>query len=56
MRTDGLLGDDVDGYAAPMLVTIGLYLLAISLEATFFWPRRELGKLNRPSSAAPGDG
>lgn len=42
--SSGWLGEGVDGYALPMLLTIGLYLLAIVLEARFFWPHRELGR------------
>ena len=44
-RTAGLLGDDVDGYALPMLLTIALYLAAIATEAAFFWHERERGRI-----------
>ncbi len=42
--TGGLLGEGTDGYAVPMLLTIGLYSIAILLEATLFWRFRELGR------------
>ena len=42
--TSGLLGPSVDGYAVPMMITMGLYILAIVLEARFFWPHREIGR------------
>jgi MFS family permease len=49
----GWLGDGVDGYTLPMLLTIGLYLLAIALEARFFWGQRHVGMLH---ATTPGDG
>ncbi len=42
--TSGVLGHTVDGYAVPMMLTMGLYILAIVLEARFFWPHREIGR------------
>jgi len=39
----GWLGEGFDGYALPMLLTIGTYLLAIALEAWFFWNYRHVG-------------
>ena len=39
----GWLGPSFDGYALPMLLTIGTYLLAIALEAWFFWHYRHVG-------------
>lgn len=42
--TSGLLGDAVDGYAVPMIVTMSLYVTAILLEARFFWGHRQIGR------------
>ncbi|MGQ0553935.1 MAG: MFS transporter [Planctomycetota bacterium] len=39
----GWLGEGFDGYALPMLLTIATYLLAITLEARFFWKHRRVG-------------
>jgi MFS family permease len=47
-RSAGWLGDGVDGYALPMLLTIGTYLLAIALEARFFWSFRHVGQAAPP--------
>ena len=44
----GWLGTDIDGYALPMLITIGAYLSAILLEAIFFWNVRHVGRLRGP--------
>lgn len=56
-RSAGLFGDGVDGYALPMVVTLSLYLLAILLEATFFWHVRHLGMTSRnPVDAPPAPG
>jgi hypothetical protein len=40
----GWLGEGFDGYALPMLLTIATYLLAIALEAWFFWRFRHVGQ------------
>ena len=52
-RSPGWLGEGVDGYAMPMVITSGVYLAAIALEAAFFWHVRHLGKLRdgRPVEA-----
>lgn len=42
--TSGMLGDAVDGYAVPMIFTMGLYVTAIALEARFFWGHRGIGR------------
>jgi MFS family permease len=54
-RSAGWLGQGYDGYALPMLLTIGTYLLAIALEARFFWHVRHVGLAPRPAAptAAP---
>jgi len=44
----GWLGADSDGYALPMLLTIGAYSSAIVLEAIFFWHVRDVGRLSGP--------
>lgn len=44
----GWLGEDTDGYALPMLITIGAYVAAIALEAIFFWNVRHVGRLRGP--------
>jgi MFS family permease len=50
----GWLGAGFDGYALPMLLTIAMYLLAIALEARFFWHVRHLGQVRpAPRPAAP---
>lgn len=49
-NSGGWLGGGVDGFALPMLLTSTLYVLAIALEARFFWSHRELGK---PGVEAP---
>ncbi len=41
----GWLGAGFDGYALPMLLTIATYLLAIALEARFFWSVRHIGRV-----------
>jgi MFS family permease len=41
----GWLGAGLDGYALPMLLTIAMYLLAIALEARFFWSFRHVGQV-----------
>jgi MFS family permease len=43
VRSAGWLGPGYDGYALPMLLTIGTYLLAIALEARFVWHHRHVG-------------
>lgn len=40
-----------DGYTLPMLLTLGLYVVAIGLEALFFWDRRHLGVQPAPAVA-----
>lgn len=47
----GWLGTDIDGYALPMLITIGAYVTAIALEAIFFWNVRHVGRLRGPPEA-----
>jgi MFS family permease len=47
----GWLGAGFDGYALPMLLTIGTYLLAITLEALFFWHVRHIGQARAPGAA-----
>ncbi len=42
--TTGLLGDGVDGYAFPMIVTMALYVAAITTEGIFFWAERQRGR------------
>jgi MFS family permease len=42
-RSAGWLGEGQDGYTLPMLLTIGMYLAAIALEARFFWAVRQVG-------------
>ena len=41
--SSGWAGEGTDGYVVPMLITSGVYLLAIVLEAVFFWHVRQLG-------------
>jgi len=50
--SSGWLGTGTDGYAMPMIITIGAYFSAIVLEAMFFWRVRHVGRL---SSAADGE-
>lgn len=50
--SSGWLGEGVDGYAMPMVLTLSLYVLAIVLEAAFFWNMRHLGKAG---ARAPAD-
>ncbi len=45
--SNGWLGAGLDGYALPMLLTIATYLLAIALEARFFWSFRHIGQMAR---------
>jgi len=45
----GWLGAGLDGFALPMLLTIGIYLLAIALEARLFWRHRGLGLAAGPA-------
>jgi MFS family permease len=45
------LGRGVDGYAVPMLLTSSAYVVAIVLEAVFFWRVRELGREAPPAPA-----
>jgi MFS family permease len=55
----GWVGDGSDGYVMPMLITSVLYLVAIVLEAVFFWDVRHLGKngaTNDLSDSAPAAG
>lgn len=40
----GWVGEGSDGYVMPMLITTALYLVAIALEAVFFWNVRHLGR------------
>ncbi|MHC5211636.1 MAG: MFS transporter [Planctomycetota bacterium] len=42
-RSPGWLGEGMDGYALPMLLTIAMYVAAIALEARFFWSQRHIG-------------
>lgn len=50
----GWLGASFDGYALPMLLTIATYLLAITLEARFFWHVRHVGVVGAaPLAPAP---
>ena len=42
--TAGLLGEGTDGYALPMLITIGLYVAAIVVEAVFFRGELQRGR------------
>ena len=49
----GELGEGVDGYALPMVATLSLYLLAIVIEATFFWNVRHVGRLGLAGLGAP---
>jgi len=51
-RSAGWLGQGFDGYALPMLLTIATYLLAIALEARFFWNVRHVGLAPRPAAPA----
>jgi MFS family permease len=55
----GWLGEGFDGYALPMLLTIGTYLFAIALEARFFWRFRHVGQATAseppPGVAAGGE-
>jgi MFS family permease len=44
----GWLGTGTDGYAMPMIITIGAYFSAIVLEAMFFWRVRHVGRLSGP--------
>ncbi|MFT7462530.1 MAG: MFS family permease [Pseudohongiellaceae bacterium] len=41
-RSAGWIGD-FDGFALPMFITLTLYVLAIALEAFFFWDKRHIG-------------
>ena len=52
------LGEGYDGYTLPMLLTIGLYLAAIALEARFFWAQRHVGMQGTtgPGSVQAEDG
>lgn len=43
----GWLGAGTDGYVVPMVLTSSVYLLAILLEARFFWSLREVGRAPR---------
>jgi MFS family permease len=54
-RSAGALGGGLDGYALPMLLTIGVYVLAIALEARVFWQHRELGRVPARADAEPED-
>lgn len=47
----GWISPTSDGYALPMLITIGVYVLAIGLEARFFWHQRHVGMAH--GDAAP---
>lgn len=49
----GWLGTGLDGYALPMLLTIGIYLLAIAVEARVFWRHRALGLAPSGGPAQP---
>jgi len=51
----GWLGTDHDGYALPMLLTIGTYVAAIVLEARCFWHLRHVGRQAPPEGSAPPD-
>jgi len=54
-KSAGWLGAGFDGYALPMLLTIATYLLAIALEARFFWHYRHVGRTGAtPDVAAAG--
>ena len=48
----GWLGSGYDGYALPMLLTIGTYVVAIALEARNFWHVRHVGRSPGPAAAA----
>jgi len=51
----GVLGSGLDGYALPMLLTIGIYVLAIAVEARVFWRHRELGRAPARADTEPED-
>ena len=40
----GWLGSGMDGYALPMLLTIGIYIVAIAIEGRVFWRHRAIGR------------
>jgi MFS family permease len=44
-QSAGWVTAGLDGYALPMLLTIGTYLLAIALEARNFWSFRHVGQV-----------
>ena len=55
--TAGMLGAESDGYAVPIVITCGLYILAIAFEAWFFWGRRGLGVASSGETlSAPHEG
>lgn len=45
----------LDGYALPMLITIGIYVLSIAVEARVFWRHRALGRAPAKADAEPED-
>jgi len=49
----GWLSAGLDGYALPMLLTIATYLLAIALEARFFWSFRHVGQVRPGAQPVP---
>lgn len=53
-KSRGLLGEGVDGYALPMLITLSLYVAAIVFERVLFWRHRHVGRVDvagRPGAA-----
>jgi len=48
----GWIGD-LDGFAVPMLITLSLYVLAIALEARFFWDKRHIGRVGVHEDSLP---
>lgn len=49
IESGGAWAGTSDGYTVPMLLTLSLYVLAIVLEACFFWDRRQLGIEPQPA-------
>lgn len=50
-RSAGSLGEGVDGYALPMLVTLSMYVAAILFERALFWPHRHVGRVGADAVA-----
>ena len=51
-RSTGWVGAGFDGYTLPMLLTIGIYVVAIAVEGRVFWRHRRLG---RATELAPAE-